>query len=159
MSESAPAPRTLVLDTSVAVKFYVPEELREEALDVLAAAESGDLELIAPSTLQPEYFNALWWKHRRGELSREEVRSGWEQLITDRPASLFAPEDLMPRAVQLAFDTGVIVYDALFLALAEDAETVMVTSDGKLLKTLEGTSYSSFARFLSNVGSLIPDAQ
>jgi predicted nucleic acid-binding protein len=60
VSESAPAPRTLVLDTSVAVKFYVPEELREEALHVLAAAESGDLELIAPSTLQPEYFNALW---------------------------------------------------------------------------------------------------
>lgn len=159
MSESALVSHTLVLDTSVAVKFYVPEELREEALDILAAAEAGDLELIAPSTVQPEYFNALWWKHRRGELSREEVRSGWEQLIADRPASLYAPEDLMPRAVQLAFDTGVIVYDALFLALAEDAETVMVTSDAKLLKTLEGTSYAGFAHPLSDVGSLIPDAE
>ncbi|MGI8910600.1 MAG: type II toxin-antitoxin system VapC family toxin [Rubrobacteraceae bacterium] len=105
-------PRALVLDTSVAVKFYVPEELREEALSVLAAAESGALELVAPSTLQPEFFNALWWKHRRGELSREEVRSGWDQLVADRPASLYAPEDLMPRAVEIAFESGAIVYDA-----------------------------------------------
>ena len=147
-----------MLDTSVAVKFYVPEELREEALNILAAAESGELEFVAPSTMQPEYFNALWWKHRHGELSREEVRSGWEQLIADRPASLYPPEDLMPRAVQLAFDTGAIVYDALFLALAEDAETVMVTSDGKLLRTLDGTTYADFAHSLSDAANLLPDA-
>ncbi len=61
------------------------------------------------------------------------------------PLSLYAPEDLMPRAVQLAFETGVIVYDALFLELVEDAETVLVTSDGKLLKTLQGTSYVRLA--------------
>jgi hypothetical protein len=79
----------------------VPEELRQEALGVLAAAESGRLELVAPSTLQPEFFNAPWWKHRRDELSREEVREGWEQPVADRPASLYAPEDLMSRAAEI----------------------------------------------------------
>ena len=54
MTEQSSPPRTLVLDTSVAVKFYVREGLHEEALAVLAAAESGAIELIAPSTLQPE---------------------------------------------------------------------------------------------------------
>ncbi len=29
-----------------------------------------------------------------------------------------------------------IVYDALFLAFAEDADTLVVTADGKLLKSL-----------------------
>ena len=138
MSESAsPTPRTLVLDTSVAVKFYVPEELREEALEILEAAEVGGLELVAPGTLYPEFFNALWWKHRRDELSREEVREGWEKLISSRPASLYGPEDLMPRAAEITLESGVIIYDALFLALAEDADTLVVTADGKLLKTLE----------------------
>jgi predicted nucleic acid-binding protein len=156
VSEGSSAPRTLVLDTGVAVKFYVPEELREQALNVLAAAESGRLELVAPSTLHPEFFNALWWKHRRDELSREEVREGWEQLVADRPASLYAPEDLMPRAVEITLESGVIVYDTLFLALAEDTGTLVVTADVRLLKALKGTSYAHLAHPLSDASSLIP---
>lgn len=159
MSEYSPEPRTLVLDTSVAVKFYVPEELREEALEILAAAEAGRLELVAPSTLQPEFFNALWWKHRKDELSREEVREGWEQLVADSPASLYAPEDLMRLAAEIALGSGVIIYDALFLALAEAADTLVVTADGKLLKALEDTSYAYLARHLSDTSSLIPGTQ
>lgn len=81
------AARTLVLDSSVAVKFYVREELHQEALDLLAAAESGVVELVAPSTLQPEFFNALYWKHRRSELSQDEVRRSWDRLLEDEPAS------------------------------------------------------------------------
>ena len=50
--------------------------------------------------------------YRRGELTREEVREGWD-LISSLPLSLYAPEDLMPRAVELTFETSVIVYDAL----------------------------------------------
>jgi predicted nucleic acid-binding protein len=146
----------LVLDTSVAVKFYVPEELREEALEVLAAAESGYLELVAPATLQPEFLNALWWKHRRGELSREEVQNSWERLIADRPASLYAPEDLMPRAAEITLESGVIVYDALFLGLAEGAGTVVVTADRKLLKALEDTPYAYLGHPLTDAGSLLP---
>ena len=158
MSEGSLAPRTLVLDTSVAVKFYVPEELREEALEVLGAAEAGYLELVAPATLQPEFLNALWWKHRRGELSRDEVRNSWERLTADRPASLYAPEDLMPRAAEITLESGVIVYDALFLALAEDAGAVFVTADGKLLETLKDTPYAHLGQPLTDAGNLIPSS-
>lgn len=147
--------RTLVLDTSVAVKFYVREGSHEEALAVLAAAESGAVELIAPGTLQPEFFNALWWKHRRGELSREEVREGWERLLADEPVSLYAPDDLIPRAAEIVFDAGVIVYDALFLALAEHAGSVVITADGKLLKTLKDTVYSDLAQPLTDIRALL----
>ena len=45
------------------------------------------------------------------------LREGWA-LISNLPLSLYAPEDLMPRVVELAFETGVIIYDALFVALA-----------------------------------------
>ncbi len=78
-------------------------------------------------------------------------------MIADRPASLYAPEDLMPRAAEITLESGVIVYDALFLALAEDADTLVVTADGKLLKTLEGTSYAHLEYPLADAGSLVPD--
>ncbi len=147
--------RELVLDTSVAVKFHVPEEQHEEAITLRTAFEEGWVDLLAPGTILPEAFNAFWQLHRRSELSREEVREGWT-LVSNLPLSLYAPEDLVPRAVELTFETGVIIYDALFLALAEDAATPVVTADGKLLKALEGTPYARLAHPLAEAHSLIP---
>lgn len=159
MSEqgSSPEPsQPFVLDTSVAVKWYLPEELHDEAVGLLRRAEAGNVELLAPGTIQPEFFNALWWHHRREGLPLDRVRASWEGFALD-PVVLYAPEDLMPRAARIALETGVIVYDALFLALAEDSETVVVTADGKLLKALEGTAYARLTHPLADVGSLVPD--
>lgn len=147
----------LVLDTSVAVKWYLPEELHDEAISLLRHAEARDVELLAPGTVQPEFFNALWWQHRREGLPLDSVRDLWGQFALD-PVVLYAPEDLMPRAADIALQTRVIIYDALFLALAENAETVVVTADGKLLKALEGTPYAHLAHPLTDVGSLVPEA-
>lgn len=157
MSEDR-GPWELVLDTSVAVKFHVPEERHEEARDLQRSFESGVVSLLAPGTVLPEIFNAFWQKHRRDELTRDEVRTGWE-LISELPLTLYAPEDLIGRAVEISFETGVIIYDALFLALAEDAETVMVTDDGRLLKTVKDTPYARFTYPLAEVASLISEVR
>ncbi len=140
--------RSLVLDTSVAVKFYVPEEGKEKAERLLASSTAGEVELLAPATLMPEGYNAVWQQHRRGEMSLGEVRETWARF--DRiPAVLYAPEDLISRAGEITADAGVIVYDALFLA--EDADTVMITADDKLLQRLEGTNFENLALHLASV--------
>lgn len=82
------------------------------------------------------------------------MRASWEQFAID-PVFLYAPEDLMHRAAEIAFDSRVIIYDALFLTLAEDSETVMITADGKLLKALKGTEYASLAHSLREVRNLL----
>jgi predicted nucleic acid-binding protein len=64
----------------------------------------------------------------------------------------------MPRAVELTFETSVIVYDALFLALAEDADTLVVTADGKFLKALENIPYARLSHHLAEVHSLISNS-
>ncbi len=62
----------------------------------------------------------------------------------------------MPRAVEIALETGVIVCNALFLVLAEDSGTAMVTADTKLLNVLEGMPYTRLTHPLADVSSLIP---
>lgn len=151
-------PQPFVLDTSVAVKWYLPEELHDQAIGLLRRAEAGGIELFAPGTVQPEFFNALWWHHRREGLPLDRVRASWEGFAMD-PVVLYAPEDLMPRAAEITLETGVIIYDALFLALAEDSETVVITADSRLLKALEGTAHARLAHPLANVGSLVPDGR
>lgn len=154
MSEQR-SPRQLVLDTSVAVKFYLPEELDDEAVRLLEAAESGEVEFSAPSTLQPEFFNALWQRRRRDELSLEKVREGWADFVSDELATIYATEDLMPHAAEIAFESGAIIYDALFLALAEDIGTTMVTADRKLLRALDSTSFARLALSLADVENVL----
>lgn len=148
--------RPLVLDTSVAVKWHLEEEHSDEAARLLDAVGSGISELLAPSTLQPEFFNTLWQRRRRGELSIEEVRQAWSDIRDGEPATLYESADLMPRAAELVLETGVIIYDALFLALAEYADTFMVTADDKLLWSLKGTEYADLAQHLTEVSSRLP---
>lgn len=61
----------------------------------------------------------------------------------------------MRRAAEIAHESAVIVYDALFLVLAEEVGMVMVTADGTLLRSLEGTSYARLAHPLTGLDSLI----
>lgn len=143
-----------MLDSSVAVKWYLPEEGHEEAMELLGYAESEEVRLLAPSTIYPEFFNALWQQHRREGLPLQDMRLSWEQFAID-PVFPYAPEELMHRAAEIAFDSGAIIYDALFLALAESAETAMITADYKLLNAVKGTDYAILARPLREIDSLL----
>jgi len=57
------------------------------------------------------------------------------------------------------FETGVIVYDTLFLVLAEDADTLVVTADGKLLEALEDAPCAHLGHPLTDAGSLLPSTE
>ncbi len=138
----------------MALKFYLPEEGHEEALGLLEAAEAGAAELLAPGTLLPEGFNAIAQQRRRGLLDEEDATGAWAKLLA-APVYTYAVEDLIERAAAIANETGAIIYDALFLALAEDTDTVMVTADGKLLQALKSTRHASLARPLEQISNLI----
>lgn len=144
----------LVVDTSVAVKWYLPEELGAEAVLLLDKSGAGEVELISPATVQPEFFNALWQQHRRENLPVEELQASWEAFSTES-VTLYAPEDLMPRAAEITLETEAIVYDTLFLALAEDTNTVVITADDKLLQRLENTGFARFALHLASVERIL----
>jgi predicted nucleic acid-binding protein len=120
----------VVVDASVAVKWFVPEELSTEARRLLAA----DYELVAPDLLWAELGNALWKKHRRREL--DEGTAG--RLLRDFsrvPIECHAAERWAAAALELAIRHGVTVHDALYLALAAGNECCLVTADRRLFET------------------------
>lgn len=147
-------PRPLVVDISVALKFYLPEEGHEEAVGLLEVAEAGATELLAPGTILPEGYNVIAQQRRRGWLDEEDAAGACEKLLA-APVYTYAVEDLVERAAMIANETGTIIYDTLFLALAEDAQTVMVTADDRLLRALEGTRYASLASSLEQLHTLL----
>ena len=94
------APRRLVVDTSVAAKWYLTEELEKEAQEILDAGQRGEMLLLAPESVEPELWNVLWQRQRRGELSPEEVRGYWSNF-REIPIFLTDVRQLMPLAAEV----------------------------------------------------------
>lgn len=125
----------LVVDASVAAKWYLKEELFEEAVRAIEAGVRGEATLLAPVLLAAELGSVLWQRYRREELSVEEVRDVWAAFEA-APLTLVRIEQLMPTALEVAVGCGCTVYDALYVALAEAYAAngaVLVTADRRLL--------------------------
>lgn len=138
----------------MAVKWYLTENLGEEALSVLDTGENGDFSLLAPDTIEPEFWNVLWQRYRRRELSLDEVWDYWD-AFEQSPLLLGEILPLMPLATEIAASSSCIVYDALFVALADSEDTVMITADEKLLTALEGTPYAQRGVHLKDAASVL----
>jgi predicted nucleic acid-binding protein len=143
-----------VVDTNVALKVYLEEDLAEEAQRVLDAGRDGDAELLAPTLILLEFRHALTRRVRREEITASDAQEMWESF-GDWPLDYFEIGSLVPRAAEISEETGCTVYDAIFVALAEAEELVVLTADGKLVKALGGTDFASLLWPLNEVAALL----
>ena len=130
---------TVVVDTSVAVKWFVKEAGHERALRVLDATDRH-----APDLIVAEVGNVTWKKTILGEITGAQARFICTSLRRYF-AVLHRSEALIGRAIEIALNLRHPIYDCLYLACAERAGTRLVTADRKLLATLAGTSLASLA--------------
>ena len=116
----------LVVDASVAVKWFIPEEHS----DVAELLLDENFDLAVPRLFFSEFGNILWKKFTRGELSREDAMDAATRL---RSASLKPMPDelLLEAAVGIACDLNHPAYDCYYLALADMLGTTLVTADKK----------------------------
>jgi predicted nucleic acid-binding protein len=146
----------VVVDTNVALKVYLEENLADEAQRVLDAGRDGEAELLAPTLILLEFRHALTRRVRREEITPSDAQEMWESF-GDWPLVYYEIGSLVPRAAEISADTGCTVYDAIFVTLAEVEESIVLTADAKLLKAIEGTDFTSLLRPLDEVGALLED--
>lgn len=138
----------VVVDASVAAKWYLPEELSEEASRFLEAGARGEATLVAPDLLAAELGNVLWHRQRRGGVSPERVREAWTAFEA-APLLLVAVRPLVPAALELAMAYGCTVYDGLYVALAEArGDAALLTADRRLVARFAGTTLAGRMRTL-----------
>jgi predicted nucleic acid-binding protein len=124
--------REVVVDASVVVKWLLPEEHSDAALQLLG----GRYELWAPDLIWAEVGNVLWKRWRKRELSEEEISS----LSADFrrfPLSRHASEPLFEAAGQLARKYDRSFYDSLYLALAAHRGHPLITGDLRFYNALK----------------------
>ena len=105
---------------------------------------AGDDDLLAPDLLIAEVCNVAWHKLRRKEIDGDQAAatvSGLSDVIDE----LVPSAQLAPRAFEIAKALDHPVYDCLYLALAEERRTRVVTADRRMLTRLHRTSWERLA--------------
>jgi predicted nucleic acid-binding protein len=114
----------IVVDASIAVGWFVPEEHSAFASELLLTPR----DLIAPDLLVAEVGNALVKANRRGLIRSERVR-GAVRRLTLGLVTLDATSPLLPEASDLACRLRCSIYDAVYIELARRAGALLVTND------------------------------
>jgi predicted nucleic acid-binding protein len=134
---------SFVVDTSVAVKWFFPEDGSEAAVALL----DGEHRLLAPDLIYAEFGNVIWKKQRRGVFDAEAAATMVGQFRA-MPLDVHASVNLIDHALALAIETGRTVYDCLFAALAVRESSPFITCDERLVNALARGALAGRVRLL-----------
>lgn len=133
----------LVIDASVAIKWFVAEDGHQEARALL---RRGD-DLYAPDLIVIEAANVAWKKVVRRELdppqAEDIVRAGLEDILQLVPSVA-----LVGHAWQVSLALNHPIYDGLYVACAEVIGGILVTADERLQSVTQNTPYDALVRHL-----------
>ena len=130
--------KKIVVDASVAIKWFIPEIHSEAAIQLLEKNPS----LLAPDLIFAEIGNILWKKARSNELSLETAHT----LLNDfkrLPFKITESEFLLDTAWHIASRYQRTFYDSLYLAVAKTENCLFVTADHAFFNALQKTPLNS----------------
>lgn len=128
----------MVVDSSVAIKWFIPENLSSNARRLLDRYERESLDLLAPDLIYAELGNIVWKKHLIHGMSAEDAQRVIAALQS-LDLRLTSNASLLREAFLLATAHRRSVYDALYLALSLRERCPFVTADEKLVNAVSGS--------------------
>jgi predicted nucleic acid-binding protein len=128
----------VVVDSSVAIKWFVVEPLSADAHRLLNDYQSGAIDFVAPDLICAEIGNIVWKKQRFQGLAAADAQQIIDAFLKFT-FTFVSSADLLDAAVRLAVAYQRTVYDALYLALSVRENCRFVTADEKLVNAMGGT--------------------
>lgn len=132
-----------IIDTSVAVAWYLTESFSSPAREWQQKILLGQVHAMVPSLHYLEFANVLRTYVRRREIQRDLAEEIY-MLHLDAPLDVVEPHRASVLATAFEFDTS--VYDAAYIQLARTYECPLVTAErtttpwvvklGKLIATV-----------------------
>jgi predicted nucleic acid-binding protein len=139
----------IVVDASVAVKWFVTEEGHTAAAALLDRNEA----LIALDLIFAETANVLWKKLRKGEATSDQAFRACHAL-PDFFQRIVATTYLIVEAFELAKRIDHSVYDCVYLACAQQQGAKLVTADKKFVDRVRGAGLGHLAVDLDKASDL-----
>ncbi len=126
----------LIVDSSVAVKWFVDETHSTEARRILADYRTGALSFLAPDLVYAEFGNIMWKKQAFQGFDPNDAEFIVKEFRSQIAFTLVSTRDLLEEAYRLAVTHQRAVYDMLYLALSLRAGCQFVTADEKLVNAI-----------------------
>lgn len=135
----------MVLDTSVVAKWFVLEDGSDKARELRLLIAEGEFEAVAPDLIYYELGNLL---SRQPAVEPGEVAEALAGIEELRLKIVAPAKDVLRAAAVVVRACGVTFYDAVFVALAQVTEDILVSADAKLVHK---TTSLSIVRLLDEV--------
>ena len=121
-----------VIDASALIKYIVKEPGWKKVQElILAGCITVDLAL-------KELANALWKRVMRKELDVGLAVKLMNTISTRRIVRVYPQESLLVEALKLSTNTSLSIYDVIYIVLARELKTELITSDVEQAKKAEG---------------------
>jgi predicted nucleic acid-binding protein len=125
----------LVVDSSVVAKWILPEADSAKAQQLIVQTAASGEALIVLDLVFPEVANAIWKRHRQQLINLSEARDLLEALVRS-PVAVEPAVSLLASAFEIAAKYDRAIYDALFVALAEQHGLPGITADEPLFNAV-----------------------
>lgn len=142
---------TIIVDASVAIKWFVEETLHDEARHLFKYQR----EIQAPDFILVEVANVAWKKAVRKEISNEQARTIVD-MIPEYIPLLIPSLKLLRRATELAIELTHPVYDCLYLACVGEENDVVVTADKRFFNKVRDGRIGGQIYFLDDPDLSLP---
>jgi predicted nucleic acid-binding protein len=129
---------TYIIDASVAAKWILPasgETLTREALELLKRYAAAEVRFVVPDLFWAELANVLWKAVRQQRLRVASAESAL-RAIREQNFPTVSSYTLLVEAFAIATAFDRTVYDALYVALAVNSKSQLITADERLANAL-----------------------
>lgn len=128
--------RTLVVDTSVAIKWFFDEPQTPFALELLEACRAGRCRAIVPDLIYAEFTNAVWKRVVRHSMRKEDGAKVVESFAK-LPLAISPVHRLLLPAYHVAVEYSCTAYDAVFVVLSTTLAADLITADERLHRAVQ----------------------
>lgn len=125
-----------VVDASVAVKWFSQgdEDDLEKALKLQEFHLQKACVLMAPDLLIYELINALRYNP---SFNQQDLRQALQSLQKMELELVEPAGEFFERAIELAYQKDITIYDASYIALAWERKALLITADKKFYKKIQ----------------------
>lgn len=121
--------KDLVLDASVAVKWFVVEEGRPKARKILKDLQAGQVHIYVPQIFFFEVANVFSF---HVGINENDLAKYLEFLFSSGIESELTTKELISSSLDLSKQRKITSYDASYVALAQSLKVDLITADKKL---------------------------
>ena len=142
-----------VVDASVVIQYAIEQSYTAAARTLIGRMYEGEVRLLLPEFCLLECTNVLWKEVRFQGMPPSQARATIAELLALN-FQILPTKHLLPQALQIGLSCQLAIYDSLYIALALEQNSQLITVDRRQKAAAVSNGVS-----LKPITDLMPEAR